>query len=192
MSGRVLVVPRAAFAHLPQQGAWPCPPTDPTPAGQWLARDQAETDERFLQIIPYALIQDAAGRLWCYERLGGDARLQRRRSCGVGGHVDEADRAADLPAMAAQALGRELAEELGWVVAPAGLSPVAWLYEGLSAVGRVHLGLIYIMPWLPAEPPRPAPGEPLAGLGFRPAATIAADERFELWSRLAAEWVLST
>jgi hypothetical protein len=38
------------------------------------------------------------------------------------------------------------------------------------------------------DPPMPAPGEPLGALGFRPAAAIATDDRFELWSRLAAGW----
>ena len=93
--------------------------------------------------------------------------------------------------MAAAALVRELAEELGWAVDPAGLTPAAWLYEGHSAIGRVHLGLIYVLDWTAPAPPRPVPGEPLADRGFLPPAAIAADGRFELWSRLAAAWLES-
>jgi hypothetical protein len=188
MSARVLVVPRGAAEPLPAQGAWPLDSRTAALPMIWLARDRAETDEAFLQIIPYAMLRDADRRLWCYERLGGDQRLQRRRSCGVGGHVDETDAGGSVLAMAAAALARELAEELDWRPDPARLAPSAWLYEGHSAIGRVHLGLIYELDWTGAAPPAPAPGEPLGGLGFLPAGAIAGDERFELWSRLAAAW----
>jgi 8-oxo-dGTP pyrophosphatase MutT (NUDIX family) len=190
---RVLVVPRSALGRLPLRGTWGV--TAPNPEHlpcAWLARDQAETDEAFLQIIPYALIRDAAGQLWCYERLGGDARVRHRWSCGVGGHVDETDRADGLLPTAIAALQRELAEELAWSPARDRLHPAAWLYEGESAIGRVHLGLIVDLVWDRPDPPTPAPGEPLGPLGFRPAAAIAADERFELWSRLAAGWASAT
>lgn len=185
---RVLVTPRSALGRLPLRGTWGVSASDPEHLPcEWLARDQAETDEAFLQIIPYALLRDGAGQIWCYERLGGDARVRHRWSCGVGGHVDEADRAEGLLATAAAALRRELVEELGWAPDRNPL-PAAWLYEGESAIGRVHLGLIYVLDWDRPDPPTPAPGEPLGPLGFRPAAAIAADERFELWSRLAAGW----
>ena len=185
---RVLVVPRAALGPLPERGAWALTYSRDGLPGLWLERDRAETDEDFLQLIPYALLSDASGHLWCYERLGGDTRVRHRRSCGVGGHVDEADQAGGLLATAAAALRRELAEELGWAPDRDRLHPAAWLYEGESAIGRVHLGLIYTLDWDRLEPPTPAPGEPLGPLGFLPARAIAADDRFELWSRLAAGW----
>ena len=188
---RVLVVPRPALGPLPERGAWALSDSPDSPdglPGLWLERDRAETDEDFLQLIPYALLRDASGQLWCYERLGGDARVRHRRSCGVGGHVDAADQADGLLATAASALRRELAEELAWTPDRDRLHPAAWLYEGESAIGRVHLGLIYTLDWYSREPPSPAPGEPLGPLGFLPAAAIAADDRFELWSRLAAGW----
>ncbi|MBP8225570.1 MAG: hypothetical protein KAX59_05415, partial [Acidovorax sp.] len=65
------------------------------------------------------------------------------------------------------------------------------IYEGLSAVGRVHLGVLYTAQWLPAAPPQPRAGEKLAGLGFMPLVQVAQDARFELWSRLAAQHLLS-
>ena len=189
---RVLVVPRTALGPLPERGAWALPESPDGLPGLWLDRDRAETDEDFLQIIPYALLRDASGQLWCYERLGGDARVRYRRSCGVGGHVDDADQADGLLATAAAALRRELAEELAWTPDRDRLHPAAWLYEGESAIGRVHLGLIYVLDWDSHEPPTAAPDEPLGPLGFLPATAIAADDRFELWSRLAAGWAAAS
>jgi hypothetical protein len=184
----VMGVPRHVMEPLPGNGVWALTGAHGELPCQWRARDRAENDETFLQIIPYALIRNARGELWCYERLGGDARVRHRYSCGVGGHVDAEDANGGLLATAASALCRELSEELAWMVAPSAVRPLAWLYEGQSAIGRVHLGLIYALVWTEVDPPIPAPGEPLGALGFRPAAAIATDDRFELWSRLAAGW----
>jgi predicted NUDIX family phosphoesterase len=184
----ILVFPRAAFDPLPDAGAWP---VDDLPEGAaWRPRAAVEHDERWLQPIPYLLLLDRLGHAWCYRRCGGDARLDGRRSCGLGGHVERIDAAGDLARTLANALRRELTEELG--LAPERLPearPHAWLYEGRTAVGRVHLGVVYTAVWTHADPPEPPPGEPLEGLGFRRLAEIAGDARFELWSRLAADYL---
>jgi predicted NUDIX family phosphoesterase len=189
MTGRVLVVPRTAFADLPVQGTWPCRTDVQALPCEWLPRAQAETDERYLQIIAYGLIRDAEQALWCYERVGGDPRVRQRLSCGVGGHVDETDWRGSLPASAGVALQRELGEELGWQPQPAPALPSVWLYEGLSAIGRVHIGLVYPLRWVATLPPVPVPGEPLRAVGFCAARQVASDMRFERWSRLAAQWL---
>lgn len=184
----VLTIPRALCPALPEAGAWPWRAEAMPAAWRWLERARAETDENHLQIVPYAMLQNPAGQWWTYRRAGGDARLRERFSAGVGGHIETPDAAADLASMAERALRRELDEELGFrPVAVA--APVAWLYEGLSPIGRVHLGLLYALPWQEAAAPRPAAGEALDGLGFAEAAQIRADERFELWSRLAARFM---
>jgi predicted NUDIX family phosphoesterase len=184
----VLTIPRTSRPDLPKSGAWPWRVEDAPADWLWLERARAETDESHLQIIPYAALQNAEGMLWTYRRAGGDARLRERWSAGVGGHIEAPDAAADLAAMAERALRRELCEELGFQpdAVPA---PSAWLYEGFSPIGRVHLGLLHVLPWRAAAPPRPAAGEALRGLGFVEAARIQADERFELWSRLAAHCI---
>lgn len=86
-----------------------------------------------------------------------------------------------------RALLREVAEELGADAADLqDLRLQALIYEGQSAVGRVHLGVLYTALWLPDQAPQPMAGEALQGLGFRAAQAIANDDQFELWSRLAA------
>lgn len=185
----ILTFAREAFVTLPEQGAWDWPGDVELSQPVWLVRAQAEQDERYRQLIPYLLIHDATGNIWSYARRGGDPRLQDRFSCGVGGHVERQDRAASLASTLGNALRREVREELGPLVADAltGQSPKAWIYESLSAIGRVHAGVLYTFLW--THPALPQPLEPaLASLGFLDAETILADSRFERWSRLAVRW----
>jgi predicted NUDIX family phosphoesterase len=116
----------------------------------------------------------------------------------VGGHVDAGDACHDAQgrldpaATLRRALLREVLEELG-VQADAltDLRLLAAVYEGHSAVGRVHLGLLYSAQWIAAQAPAPRPGEALNALGFVPLANVATDPRYELWSQLAAVHLLT-
>ena len=123
-------------------------------------------------------------------RQGGDARLDGRQSCGVGGHVDLIDAAPTAAQTLLSAAYRELVEELeiGADQLPP-LMPCGLIYEGHSTIGRVHLGILMVATWPLAEPPKPRAGEALSSLGFFSPAEITGDPRFELWSRLAAGWV---
>jgi len=192
---RILTIPRDRLPALPLQGVWPAVDLDWLGAGEWRERAQAEHDESRLQPIVYLALRDAAGALWCYSRVGGDARLHGRWSCGLGGHVDmeDSDQTGTILATHARALRRELIEELGSAALsqlPAlPLRPQALIYEGHSPVGRVHIGLLYCAQWIGAAAPRPMHGEALEALGFRTTKQIVDDQRFELWSRLAAGWI---
>lgn len=190
----ILTLPRTHASALTAQGCWPVADWAFLAHATWLERAQAVHDETHLQLIPYLVLRDAAGHLWCYQRGAGDARLHGRCSSGVGGHVeaeDAVDREVNTPdfdATLQRALLRELAEELG--AGPTDLAKLHLLgliYEGHTPVGRVHLGLLYCARWLPVAEPQPSAGESLRALGFRPATAVAADPAFELWSRLAAQ-----
>lgn len=186
----ILVIPRDAFQRLPSAGAWVWQSEQAPGSLAWLPRSEAEEDESHLQIIPYAVIENPAGQVWCYRRSGGDVRLVERLSCGVGGHVDRTDHAADFRATVGAALRREIAEELGWTLSPdLRLEPTCWIYEGLSPIGRVHLGLVFELIWPHPKPPVPAAGENLESLGFLDRAAIHGDTRFELWSQLALQGI---
>jgi predicted NUDIX family phosphoesterase len=211
----ILTLPRTHAPALPVQGCWAVDDLSFLQHAQWQSRAQAEHNDAWLQPIAYLLLRNALGHIWCYQRSGGDARLDGRCSCGVGGHVDAQDaepplphnyfnstsRTSDRPCRAIsplspqatlrRALLREVAEELGAAASDLhNLSLQGLIYEGLSAVGRVHLGLLFTAQWLPDLPPRPVAGEALLGLGFRPASDIANNDQFELWSRLAAQYLL--
>ena len=186
----ILVIPRSVCPELPEAGIWPFTAWPDTVC--WLPRDQAEQDENFLQIIPYAVITHACGDIWCYRRTGGDARLTDRHSCGVGGHVDRADERDNIASTIITALRREVAEELGFHL-PASelLFPLGWIHESRTPIGRVHLGLVFELSWTAPFAPEPVVGEALHGLGFFRPGEILGNPRFELWSHLALQLIES-
>ncbi len=185
----ILVIP-AETIRLPSQSAvWPLGEAHCLQDAVWREREPCETDESWLQLIPYVLLLNSDGEPWCYRRVGGDKRLQDRRSCGLGGHVERGD-ATDLVMQTLHRCARrELAEELADPEPVSGLQPRGWIYEGESAIGRVHLGVLFCGRWQASEPPGIAAGEPMESLGFKGLSTIVRGQRFELWSRLAADWL---
>jgi predicted NUDIX family phosphoesterase len=141
---RVLVVPRAEA----MRGAWRGLLADERALSQTLAavethgrfepRSAMEEDLSFKQIIPYLVLRD--GERWFLlrrTRAGGDARLHDRQSIGVGGHLNPGD--VDLPG----GLAREWAEELSADFVPE-FRPVGLLNDDETAVGAVHLGVVYV------------------------------------------------
>lgn len=187
---RILVCPRTRAPQLPLEGCRACGDFTFLEPFVWRERAEVENDETWLQPIPYVLLRNPAGEFWAYARTGGDVRLDGRRSCGVGGHVESLDVAPTATETLSNAARRELAEELG--LAQTGLPPLApqgLIYEGHSAIGRAHLGVLFAIDWR-APPPSPPAHEALAGLGFLPAVNIVSDPRFELWSRLAAHFLI--
>lgn len=187
---QILALPRAALPPLPLQSCWSFTDWATLPTPVWRERGEIEQDESLLQLIPYVVLRNTAGQLWTYARNGGDARLEGRRSCGVGGHVEICDQDADLHQTLIHTARREMAEELGLPEAKLPpLAPCALIYEAHSSIGRVHLGVLFIADWHDYPAPQPPAHESLHPIGFLAAASIAADERHELWSRLVAQFV---
>lgn len=151
------------------------------------SRSEMETNPEFKQIIPYVVFR-AADSVFCYRRgtSQGEARLHRKRSLGVGGHVDEAD-ADGEPTRAAYelALRRELEEEVT-VRSPGVLRLVGLINDDATPVGEVHLGVVHLFD---LERPEVEPRE--AGLiecGFERLSELAGrQEDFETWSRICLD-----
>lgn len=194
----ILTIPRPQAPPLPEAACWSVADLAFMRSPQWRERALVETDETLLQPVAYGLLLNDAGQAWCYQRAGGDARVDGRLSCGVGGHVDAQDAVHPTPttfdpeATLRTAWLRELGEELhastGVHLADVRLHGL--VYEGLSAIGRVHLGVVFVARWCGPMPPQPAEGEALRSMGFMPLARIATDPRFELWSQLVAQHLL--
>lgn len=189
----ILTIPRSQAPALPEAACWPVESLGFMHPPLWRERAQVEHDETLLQPVAYGVLFNEAGEVWCYQRAGGDARVDGRYSCGVGGHVDAVDAAQpfDPDATLRRAWLRELTEELQ--ASPMCLADVrlhGLVYEGQSAIGRVHLGVVFVARWCGPTPPQPPEGEALHALGFMPLAQIATDTRFELWSRLVAGHLL--
>lgn len=121
--------------------------------------------------------------------------MDGRWSCGVGGHVDLEDASQNQPfdpeATLRRALLRELDEELqARATDLQDLQLQGLIYEGLSPIGRVHLGVLYTATWCAPAAPTPRLGEALRAQGFMDVSDVATDPRFELWSQLAAQHLI--
>jgi predicted NUDIX family phosphoesterase len=155
-------------------------------------RSEVEDDPSFKQIIPYVVFR-CAGSVFCYTRgkSGGEARLRRRRSLGVGGHVaeEDADGRGTLDAYEI-ALRRELDEEVA-VASPGVMRRVGLINDDATPVGQVHLGVVHLYD---LERPEVLPREDaLAEPGFVPIARLFDDwDQFETWSQICIEGFLNS
>lgn len=113
-----------------------------------MPRELCETDERYLQIIPYVSIINENGEYFSYERgsAGQEARLHAKRSIGLGGHIDNPV-TTTLDDLIAVEAARELEEEVGLVVDKEtileALQDAIVVRETATAVDRVHLGVAF-------------------------------------------------
>jgi predicted NUDIX family phosphoesterase len=128
--------PRAITLH---QSFWATP--------VYLAeREDCETDETTLQLLPYIVLVDATDRLFCYSRGkgGAEARLHGALSIGLGGHVDaEPPFGQGLESWLKDEARRELEEEVGmFKILNDDLNMVALISDPTNAVGRVHMGIL--------------------------------------------------
>ena len=151
--------------------------------GRYLPRPAAEDDPTFKQLIPYVVVRDA-DRVFLMERsdAGGDARLHRKASIGVGGHLNPVD-AGEEPLMAG--LRREWREELVAEWEPE-FELAGFLNDDANPVGAVHLGVVFEVE-AARRPVEVRETDKLAGR-FVPLGELAAAwDRMETWSQLVAE-----
>lgn len=148
------------------------------------ARRDVEDDPSFKQIIPYVIFR-ARDLIFTYRRGagGGEARLRRLRSLGVGGHVaeEDADGRGTIDAYE-MALRRELDEEVA-IEGEGMMSRVGLINDDSNPVGRVHLGVVHLYHLdRPGVTPREAG---LAEPEFVPVDRLGqVSEEFETWSRI--------
>jgi predicted NUDIX family phosphoesterase len=151
--------------------------------GHFMDRPAAEESPAFKQLIPYVVVRDGPLTL-LMERTaaGGDPRLHRKASVGVGGHINPVD---DGPDPLTAGLQREWAEELvaDWVP---DFRLIGLLNDDSNPVGSVHLGVVFMVE---------ADGRPV-GVRERDKLTArlvtddelrGAIDRMETWSRLVVD-----
>jgi predicted NUDIX family phosphoesterase len=150
---------------------------------RFLARPDAEADPAFKQLIPYVVVRSAEV-VFLMERTtgGGDPRLHRKATIGVGGHLNPGDGTSD-PLVAG--LRREWAEELIAEWEPA-FRLVGLLNDDSNPVGSVHLGIVFEVDAGGREL-AVREHEKLTGRWADADALAAAAGRLETWSRLVAE-----
>jgi len=127
----------------------------------FVSRKQAERDPHYKQVIPYCIFVDEDGLIFNYERgqKGGEGRLRGRSSIGVGGHINDEDFSTSINLSQSKynsALYREVAEEFGLNLYSGIESdlkntcmqsqPTAFINEELTEVGKVHFGVVHVLP----------------------------------------------
>lgn len=149
---KILVVPRALLVGkgLLSQGFSTGSVSQNVAAVEKLVREHAqyhprylmEENESFKQIIPYfVFMHDKKLFLMQRSAKAGEARLASKYTLGIGGHVRKADlEGADIAAWGMREFEEEVAYEGGKSLVPLGL-----LNDDSNAVGRVHLGVVYLV-----------------------------------------------
>lgn len=170
----------------------------------FLSRSLAEEATDWIQPIPYVVLR-AGDEVFVMERLAGgtESRLHGKRSVGVGGHLHPAD-AADPRGLIAAGLDREWGEELdvpavphlcldgvlapSETLRPTGAKPAQWVgvvHDDTIAVGRVHVGLVFVVDVAAQTRAVVRESHKLVG-GWLPVADVLQDEaRLETWSAFA-------
>jgi predicted NUDIX family phosphoesterase len=156
--------------------------------GRFIERPIAEEDPDSKQLIPYVVVRDR-GRVFLMERTdaGGDARLHRKASLGVGGHLNPVD-TGDDPLMVG--LRREWAEELVADWEPE-FRLVGLLNDDSNPVGSVHLGVVFEVE-ADGRAVDVRERHKLSGRMAAPGEVLDAWDRLETWSRLVAERLLAS
>lgn len=115
------------------------------------SRAWLETDEKFLQLIPYTLIMSRNGQVLAYSRTskGGEGRLHDKVSVGFGGHINVLDLVYNmegyisLDSTVYNSTKRELHEEISTDICSEEVTEeIGLLYDPSDEVGRVHLGVV--------------------------------------------------
>jgi predicted NUDIX family phosphoesterase len=112
----------------------------------YLNRSAAEEDERYKQLIPYVLIL-CNGKILRYRRGRGgqETRLHGLYSVGIGGHISDEDHGLFSSGIGYHdAMRREIMEEVA--VDAVKEAAVAVINDDSTPVGRVHFGVVHVMP----------------------------------------------
>ncbi len=161
----------------------------------YMDRDKAEEDPKFKQVIPYMVLRHRLAvkqgvQYFAYQRTkkGGEARLHDKWSIGVGGHINPEDGETNDNIFYWVSAARELHEEVGLLLkdGTSFRNPVGLLYDPSDKVGKVHFGVVHIIPAKPTA--MVFHDEALARGEFKYPAELWDDpDKFENWSRLIIE-----
>ena len=144
------ITPKPGYSEMPEYLSMK--DTLPPEAMMFGSRDWLETDEDFLQIIPYCVITSENGDVLAYSRTAqtGENRLAGKISVGLGGHVNaegllQRNGIINSPVTIMNSCYRELDEEVTLPLDddyPFLIDFKGFIYDPSDEVGRVHLGLL--------------------------------------------------
>ncbi len=148
-------------------------------------RPEMEADPSFKQLIPYCIFT-CQGQVFYYRRGGGqgEARLRKKRSIGVGGHISTVDGTVATTAYRA-GMQRELEEEVE-IGSTYHETCLGLINDDETEVGKVHLGVVHKFELiLPKVSPREAS---MMESGFASPEVLQAErDDFETWSQICLD-----
>lgn len=170
---------------------------------RWKRRGDAETNEKFRQVIPYVVVSrttlDGSKEYVSYVRAkgGGESRLHSKVSIGIGGHMEQFDK--DFR----DSMWREVAlEEIIFKrgdqtlrMDEMGLTPHHMHYVGMismdtTPVDRVHVGAVFVVN-IPGEFHDVKPASTDSGLSsvewMSTTQLLDKSEQLENWSRVLVD-----
>jgi predicted NUDIX family phosphoesterase len=116
--------------------------------GNYSFRSRAitEDDPSYKQIIPYVLIRHQ-NRFLLTQRTSRqtEKRLHGKYSVGIGGHINDLEQSTGHKDVIHAGLERELNEEVRVLGARRSLELVGVISDDSTDVGKVHLGLVFIL-----------------------------------------------
>lgn len=163
---------------------------------QWMSyrpRSEMEQDPSYKQLIPYVIFRyrgqhDDEPRLFSYTRGSGqgEARLHRKRSIGIGGHISSEDVLTDDHRdVYREGMRRELQEEVR-VDTEYREQCVGLINDDETEVGTVHLGVVHIFDV--QQPEVSAREADIAEAAFVPVSQLVrCRAEFETWSQICLE-----
>ena len=149
-------------------------------------RPEVEEDPSFKQLIPYCIFR-WQGQVFSYTRGGsGDARLQSKRSIGIGGHISAEDQFGGT-SVYNEAMWREIGEEV-FLETEFTQRCVGLINDDQTPVGRVHLGVVHIFD---LDQPKVRPRErSMINAGFAPLSQLVRQlDEFETWSQICLKYL---
>jgi predicted NUDIX family phosphoesterase len=155
---------------------------------KFMLRSQVEKDPSFKQLIPY-VIMSHNGKYLTYVRgtRAGEIRLVAKRSIGIGGHLNPADKMPlfnidSFYETYLEAVQREIAEEVSVETSHTD-TIVALLNDESNEVGSVHLGIVHF--WNLDEPKVSKKEQMITQMAFMtPAELQQVRDTMETWSNL--------
>ena len=151
----------------------------------FMPRSQAEVSPEFKQIIPYVAIRNGDD-YFLLQRTSRqtESRLHHKYSLGIGGHINP-----DTPTLLG-GLQKELHEEVALECAY-DLQFIGVLNDDTTDVGRVHLGLVYVLE-AAARRVTILETEKMSG-SWRPRSELGAlRETMESWSQIVYDRYVSS
>jgi|HubBroStandDraft_6_1064221.scaffolds.fasta_scaffold307981_1 predicted NUDIX family phosphoesterase len=154
MNQRVLCVSSGAVSRLyhSNPAGWFCSEPDELEdfrklvqaRSYFIARDRAEQDDGYVQLISYCVIANKS-RLLCVERSAESARaeLKSKWTSMFGGHVDEEDKTENGWQTVISGVKREIKEELGIHINGHTPQFAGLAIDPTNQTGRLHIGVIF-------------------------------------------------